>query len=55
MNAHLMIGSASYSLAKECKRLCDNEVRVNDVKGHRKNQKERRKKEIIKKILSLTR
>ena len=39
MNTHSMIGSASCSLAKECKRLCDDEVRVNGVKGYRKHKK----------------
>ena len=32
MNAHSMMGSASCSLAKECKRLCDDEVRLPLVK-----------------------
>ena len=32
MNAHLMICSESCSLSKECKLLCDDEVRVNGVK-----------------------
>ena len=51
MNAHSMIGSASCSLAKECKRLCDDEVRVNGVKGYRKHKKrediQKLKKEFI--------
>ena len=52
MNAHSMIGSSSCSLAKECKRLCDDEVRVNGVKGYRKHKKREdiqklKKKEVI--------
>ena len=39
MNAHLMICSESCSLSKECKLLCDDEVRVNGVKEQRKNKK----------------
>ena len=33
MNAYSMVGSASYSMFAECKRLYDNEVRINDVKS----------------------
>ena len=51
MNDHSMIGSASCSLAQECKRLCDDDVRVNGVKGYRKHKKiediRKLKKEII--------
>ena len=39
MNDHSMVGSASCSLIKEYKRLCDDEVRVNGVKEHRKYKK----------------
>ena len=39
MNAHSMIGSASCSLDKECKRVCDDEVRVNGVKGYHTKKK----------------
>ena len=39
MNDYSMVGSASYSLAKECKRLYDDGVRVNGVKEHRKHNK----------------
>ena len=39
MNAHPIVGSESCSLAKECKRLCDDEARVNGVKGHIKHKK----------------
>ena len=41
MNVHSIVGSASYSLAKECKLLCGDEVRVNGVKEHRKHKKEK--------------
>ena len=51
MNAHSMIGSSSCSLAKECKCLYDDEVRVNGVKGYRKHNKrediQKLKKEVI--------
>ena len=39
INTHSMVGSASLSLAKECKLLCDEEERVNGVRGHRKYKK----------------
>ena len=39
MNVHLMVGSSSCSLTKECKRLCDDEVRINGVKGYSKHKK----------------
>ena len=39
MNAHLIVGSVGCSLAKECKRLCDDEVRFNGVQGHREHKK----------------
>ena len=39
MNTHPMVGSSSCSLAKECKRLCDEEERVNGVTGYRKHKK----------------
>ena len=39
MNAHLMICFASCILAKECKRLCHEEERVNCVNGYRKHKK----------------
>ena len=34
-----MVGSASFRLAKECKRLCDNEVRASGVKEYSKHKK----------------
>ena len=39
MNVHSMVDSESCSLAKECKRLCDEEERVNGVTGYRKHKK----------------
>ena len=39
MNVHSMVDSESCSLAKECKRLCDDEERVNGVPGYRKHKK----------------
>ena len=36
MNAHSMVGLSNCSLAKECKLLCDDEVRFNGVKGYSK-------------------
>ena len=36
MNANSMVGISSCSLAKECKLLCDDEIRVNGVKGYSK-------------------
>ena len=39
MNDHSMVGSVSCTLAKECKRLCGDEVRGDGVKGHRKHEK----------------
>ena len=51
MNAPSMIGSASCSLARECKHLCDDDVRVNIVKGYCKHKKrediQKSKKEFI--------
>ena len=51
MNAHSMIGSANCSLAKEFKRLCDDEERVNCMKRYRKHKKiediQKLKKEFI--------
>ena len=38
-----MVGSTTYSLAKECKRLCKNEIKINGVKQHRKCRKNGRK------------
>ena len=54
MNAHSMIGSASCSLAKACKRLCDEDVRINCVKKYRKHKK-REDIQKLKKRVSLTR
>ena len=34
-----MVGPIRYSLAKECKRLCEDSDRINGVEGHRKNKK----------------
>ena len=39
MNDYSMVVSASCSLAKECKRLCDVDERVNDVKGYNQHKK----------------
>ena len=39
MNSHSMVGSASYSLAKELKRLCGDEVKVNGFKEHSTHKK----------------
>ena len=39
MNAHSMVGSASCSMAKDCKSLYDNEKRVNSFIGYRKHKK----------------
>ena len=39
MNAHPIVGSESCSLAKECKRLYDDEVRFNGIKEHSKHKK----------------
>ena len=39
MTTHSMVGSTSCILAKECKRLYKDEVRVNSVKGHSKHKK----------------
>ena len=36
MNAHSIVSSTSGSLAKEFKRLCEDEERINGVKGHSK-------------------
>ena len=50
-----MIGYASCSLAKECKRLCDDEGRVNGVEGYCKQQKRKDTQKLKKKNLSLIR
>ena len=51
INAHPMVASESCGLAKECKCLFDEEVRVNGLKGHRKHKKRedehKLKKELI--------
>ena len=39
MNTHSIVDSVSCSLAKECKRLCDKEERVNGVTRHCKRKK----------------
>ena len=39
INAHSMVGSESCSLAKKCKRLYDEEERVNGVTGHHRHKK----------------
>ena len=54
MNGHSIVGSASCSLAKEYKRLCDEEVRINGVNVHRKHKK-REDTHKLKKSSSLTR
>ena len=46
INAHLMVGYESCSLAKECKRLYDEEERVNDVTGHHKHKKREEKNKL---------
>ena len=54
MNTYSMVGSASFNLAKECKRLCDDETRVNGVKGTSNTRREKTHKN-LKKTRSLTR
>lgn len=39
INAHSMVGSICFILAKECKKLCEDNDRINDVKGHSKHKK----------------
>ena len=39
INNNSMVGSTSFSLAKECKRLCENKIRINGVKSYRKCKK----------------
>ena len=39
MNTNSMVGNISCSLAKECKRLCDDEERINNVKSYIKSKK----------------
>ena len=54
INAYSMVSSASCSLAKECKRLCDEDVIINGVNVHRKHKK-RKDTHKLKKNSSLTR
>ena len=54
INANSMVGSTSFSLAKECKRLRKDEKRINDMKSHSKFKK-REGNSKVKKSLSLTR
>ena len=39
MNNNSMLGNISCSLAKECKRLCDDEEKINNVKSYIKFKK----------------
>ena len=39
MNVHSIVGTPSFSLAKECNRLCKTNERYNGFKGHSKNKK----------------
>ena len=55
MNTHSMVGSASCNLAKEYKRLCDDEERVNGVTGYRKHKKIEDNDKLKKNILPLIR
>ena len=55
INTHSMVGSASCSLAKEYKRLCGDEDRVNGAKGHSKHKKRRDNHKFKENSLPLTR
>ena len=39
INNHLIVDISSFILANECKRLCEKNKRVNNVKFHSKNKK----------------
>ena len=52
INTNSMVCNISCSLAKECKRLCEDEIRINGVKSHRKLKKIKTIK-IVKKIYHL--
>ena len=39
MNTNSIVRSQSFSLAKECKRLCECEIRINGVNSNRKSKK----------------
>ena len=39
MNDNSIVDYTSFSLAKEYKRLCEGEIRINGVKAHRKSKK----------------
>ena len=53
MNTHSIIGTVSCSLAKACKRLCNDEVIVNDGKGHSKHKKREDIQTLIKRVYHL--
>ena len=52
INTNSMVCNISCSLAKECKRLCEDEIRINGVKSHRKLKKTKTIK-IVKNIYHL--
>ena len=39
MKANSMVGNTSCSLTKECKRLCEDDIRINGVKSHNRREK----------------
>ena len=39
MHTNSMVGNTSCSLAKECKRLYEDEIKINSVKSHSKSKK----------------
>ena len=42
MKSNSMVGNTSCSLSKECKRLCEGDIRINGVKSYRKYKKRER-------------
>ena len=52
MNDHSIVSFVSFSLAEECKRLCDDEVRINSVKSCTKSKKREGNKKFKKEVTS---
>ena len=51
MKANSMVGNTSCSLTKECKRLCEDDIRINGVKSYRKYKKRERNANVKEKFL----
>ena len=53
MNVNSMVSSTSCSLAKECERLCKDEIGINDVKPHSKSKKREENTKVNRRIYHL--